>query len=178
MEKKGYFPKYRTSKEQPEIYVLNYSEKYCKDIVELGKSLETPLSIKAADTSQMYENGFVMLTRKNSFPDNKNHVFTKILNKFYNTGNGQIIYSMWDGYLEGDKADEHLLRLINDRPVIKLHTSGHAYVETIAKLIKTVNPKVIIPMHTECAEHFAKVKEFQAYCDRVVELQDGEEYEL
>ena len=30
-----------------------------------------------------------------------------------------------------------------------LHTSGHAYVETIANLIKTVDPKWILPMHTE-----------------------------
>lgn len=178
MEKKGYFKSYRTSNEQPAIYILNYKEEKCKELVELGKQLETPLEIKPANSSQMYENGFVMLTRKNSFPENKNHVFTKILDKFYSTGNGQIIYSMWNGYLEGDKADENLLRLINGRPIIELHTSGHAYVETIAKLIKAVNPKVIIPMHTECADSFVKIEEFKEYHDRIVELQDGEKYTL
>jgi len=178
MEKRGYFQEYRTSKYQPEIYVLNYNEERCKGIVELGKGLAVPLQIKPADTSEMYEKGFVLLVRKNSYPENKNHVFTKILDKFYRTGKGQIIYSMWEGYLSGDKADEHLLRLINERPVIKLHTSGHAYVETIAKLIEMVNPKTIIPMHTECADSFGQIEEFRKYHDRIVELQDGESFTL
>ena len=38
-----------------------------------------------------------------------------------------------------------------------LHTSGHAYVETIEKLIRLTNPKTIIPMHTECADDFGKI---------------------
>ncbi len=58
----------------------------------------------------------------------------------------------------------------------KLHTSGHAYVETIEKLIRLTNPKVIIPMHTECAETFGRIPAFAAYQDRVKVMQDGEAY--
>lgn len=54
--------------------------------------------------------------------------------------------------------------------------SGHAYVETIEKLIRMTNPKVIIPMYTECAETFGKISTFAAYQDRVRVLQDGEAY--
>ena len=60
----------------------------------------------------------------------------------------------------------------------KLHTSGHAYVETIEKLIRLTNPEVIIPMHTECAEEFGKIEAFVPYCDKVRVLQDGEEFDF
>lgn len=58
----------------------------------------------------------------------------------------------------------------------KLHTSGHAYVETIEKLIRLTNPKVIIPIHTECADAFGTMPTFAAYQDRVRVLRDGERY--
>lgn len=50
---------------------------------------------------------------------------------------GQIIYSMWQGYLEGKHAGENLIRFIDGHSIESLHTSGHAYVyvETIAMLI-------------------------------------------
>ncbi len=57
-----------------------------------------------------------------------------------------------------------------------LHTSGHAYVETIAKLIRLTNPKVIIPMHTECAKEFGKIPAFAPYRERVKVVEDGEGY--
>ena len=56
----------------------------------------------------------------------------------------------------------------------KLHTSGHAYVETIEKLIRLTKPEVIIPMHTECADEFGRIEAFAPYRDKVRVLQDGE----
>ena len=89
-----------------------------------------------------------------------------------------IIYSMWKGYLTKKYADEALLKFIkgHEDNMIQLHTSGHAYVETIANLIKMTNPKTIIPMHTECTDEFKKV--FCAYADRVKVLKDGEKYQI
>lgn len=57
-----------------------------------------------------------------------------------------------------------------------LHTSGHAYVETIGKLIRLTNPNMIIPMNTECAGEFGKIFEFGSYGDKVKVLADGEGY--
>lgn len=57
-----------------------------------------------------------------------------------------------------------------------LHTSGHAYVETIEKVIRLTDPKVIIPMHTECADEFGSIPVFEPYRDRVKVLGDGEAY--
>ena len=54
-----------------------------------------------------------------------------------------LIYSMWDGYLQPDHADRDLLRYIGSRKIVHLHTSGHAYVETIAKLIETPSTRTV-----------------------------------
>ena len=47
-----------------------------------------------------------------------------------------------------------------------LHTSGHADEMTIDALIKVVNPKIIIPVHTENAEWFNK---YSDECDIVLD---------
>ena len=122
--------------------------------------------------SELERDGFVMLTRKNTRPEDYVSPFERLRDKFFDR-DGQIIYSMWKGYLEEEHADEHLFRFIGGRPYESLHTSGHAYVETIARLISLVNPKIIIPMHTECPEDFTSIPEFAPYYDRVRVLQDG-----
>ena len=118
-----------------------------------------------------------MLVRKNAAPQNGQTVFEAMRDKFYPL-DGQIIYSMWDGYLEPEHADQALLDYIGDRHPVHLHTSGHAYVETIARLIETVQPKMIVPMHTEKADEFTSMPAFAPYQSRVRVLQDGEPLSL
>ena len=89
-----------------------------------------------------------------------------------------IIYSMWKGYLSGDKEDKAVKNFIDGYSWEILHTSGHAYVETIADLISMVNPKKIIPMHTENPEGFCELPALQDYRDRIVILEDGEIFEM
>ena len=38
-----------------------------------------------------------------------------------------------------------------------LHTSGHADENAVKKLIETVNPDIIIPVHTENAKRFKEI---------------------
>ena len=84
---------------------------------------------------------------------------------------------MWKGYLKGDKADQDIVYLTGLFPEkIDLHTSGHAYVGTIAKLIHTVKPKKVIPMHTEFAKGFQEKEEFADCSGEVVLLKDMESY--
>jgi len=153
-----------------------YAEKRCAYLRGLAKDWNIALDFQVADSRLLYTNGFVMLVRKNCNPNQKS-VFEIMRDKFY-LRDGQIIYSMWDGYLKPEHADQALLNYIGNRKVVHLHTSGHAYVETIAKLIETVNPKVIIPMHTERAEEFSSIPEFALYKDRVKVLHDGEPFHL
>lgn len=174
MEKKGYFAKYQASETHSVIFVLGRENKELEKLRQVGKSLEKPIQIRTITTKQMRQAGFVMLVRKNSYSEQEKNVFEKMRDKFYPFG-GQIVYSMWKGYLDGEHADRAIQAFIGDRPVVQLHTSGHAYVETIAKLIQQVKPKMIIPMHTECADNFAKIKEFAAYKEYVKVLQDEEE---
>lgn len=147
-------------------------KKRCAQLREQAKQADVRLDFQVADARQMHANGFVMLARKNSVPERPN-VFERMRDKFYPL-DGQIIYSMWTGYLEERYADEALLRFIGGRPYETLHTSGHAYVETIAKLMETVDPKWVVPMHTQRAEEFSSIPAFARWKDRVRVLQDGE----
>jgi ribonuclease J len=130
-----------------------------------------------ADWDKLREKGFVMLARPNRDPHKEKGRFEEILEKLEHP---KIIYSMWEGYLKPEHEDKALINFIkgHEADTISLHTSGHAYVETIAKLIKLTNPKEIIPMHTERADDFTKIEEFAPYADRVRVLHDGEKYRV
>lgn len=129
-----------------------------------------------ANYDKLAERGFVMLVRPNRFRENGENCFEEAIKNFSDK-EVQLIYSMWKGYLEGDKADKdivYLEKLFPDR--IDLHTSGHAYVETIAKLINEVKPKKVIPMHTEFANGFQEKEEFANYDGEIILLKDLESY--
>lgn len=120
-----------------------------------------------ADFSVLKKRGFTMLARES------NPMFQRITAKFHDP---LIIYSKWTGYLEGKHADPKIRNFIGNYRMEVLHTGGHAYAETIEKLIRLTNPEVIVPMHTECPENFGRTEAFEVYGDRVKVLQDGEEY--
>ena len=82
----------------------------------------------------------------------------------------KLIYSMWEGYLPDVKPfwDGH------GAPILKIHGSGHAYIEELESFVAAIRPKTIIPNHTF---HPDKYKEIFEDCD-VMELKDGQEVEL
>lgn len=72
--------------------------------------------------------------------------------------NGLLVYSFWSGYRETDRMKEFLSECEHlGLNVVTLHTSGHADENTIKELIETVNPKVLIPIHTENAQRFKEL---------------------
>ena len=79
------------------------------------------------------------------------------LNDLVSFENGVLFYGMWKGYLEKPNTRE-FINFMEDKGVKThiLHTSGHADSYTIDRLIKDVNPKQIIPVHTENAHWFNK----------------------
>lgn len=121
------------------------------------------------------DKGFVMLARPNRNPQKEKNMFEELVDQMEEP---YIIYSMWSKYLEKDYADEALIKFVEGHDMEQLHTSGHAYVETIARLIDWVQPEIICPMHTECADNFTEIKEFLGYEDRVHVLTDGEAFAL
>jgi ribonuclease J len=82
--------------------------------------------------------------------------------------NGVFIYSMWQGYRESEyqQAFEEWLTERGFQSVF-LHTSGHAKVTDIRRLIDGVNPMKVIPIHTMQPDAFLD------YSDKVVLQKDG-----
>jgi ribonuclease J len=83
--------------------------------------------------------------------------------------NGLTLWSMWDGYL----AEPSGQRLINELaavgvPFNSLHTSGHATPADIKRLIDALDPRAVVPIHTDQPERFADLSE------RTIVRPDGE----
>lgn len=174
MQKKGNFELY-----QPDapIYVIDLNSRRLKSLNILMKDAKYPVKWMSAENIKYGEDKFVMLARKNNYPENGPNRFEEIRNELLKD-DVHITYSMWKGYLSGDKADKAVHDFIDGYSWELLHTSGHAYVETIADLISMVNPKQIIPMHSENPEGFCELPALRNYRDRIVILDDGEDFEL
>ena len=78
-----------------------------------------------------------------------------------------LFYSMWEGYKK-EKNTKEFLEFMEEKGVkiISLHTSGHADEKDFDKLIKKIEPKIIIPVHTENFEWFKKYENCEIICDR------------
>ena len=79
---------------------------------------------------------------------------------------------MWDGYVkEGTDAYNENLAKSLDGGFEYMHTSGHVDMYDLQKLFRLLQPKAIIPIHTNSPEMFAKQfgNEWQ-----VVRLYDGQ----
>ncbi len=75
-----------------------------------------------------------------------------------------LIYSMWEGYLanDGEFWDQHSVQ------VVKIHSSGHASEEHLQAFASALNPKRIVPIHTDRPDLYQK-----CFGDRVCPLADG-----
>jgi len=87
--------------------------------------------------------------------------------------NGLFIYSMWSGYRDSEyqkEFEEYLNRAGFVADV--LHTSGHATISDIRRLITGLEPKQIIPIHTMSPDSFIGLS------DRVSLKEDGERFDI
>lgn len=86
---------------------------------------------------------------------------------------GTYVYSMWQGYRDNQyqqKFEEYLTT--RGFKITAIHTSGHASIADITRLIKGLNPKVIIPIHTMFPEGIKSIS------GKIKLLVDGMEYEV
>lgn len=138
---------------------------------------ERPMTQKAL----MERTGFLALIK----PDYRSEKYIDAFMEDYRKGiineKPVIIYSMWDGYVKRDgkakKQDwiDFLDRQENEKGIeIKyLHTSGHADVRMIEKVIRAVAPKeAIMPMHTENAEGFRTLNIEKELQDKVITMKN------
>jgi ribonuclease J len=83
----------------------------------------------------------------------------------------KFIYSMWPGYMLNNPSyqafcDSHGI------PLIEIHTSGHAYLQDLKRLVAKLKPKAILPIHTLAGDSF------KSYFPNVVRIDDEESFSL
>lgn len=84
--------------------------------------------------------------------------YLKSLSEKMSFENGQLVYSFWSGYKETDSMKKFISECESlGLKTVTLHTSGHADETAIKRLIETVNPRKLIPIHTENAKRFKEL---------------------
>lgn len=77
---------------------------------------------------------------------------------------------MLDGYLKKSSIKKFINYLENRNFTINhIHTSGHARYRTLKQMVKAINPKNIVPIHTFNGSEYNKI-----FTSPVIELNDGE----
>lgn len=115
----------------------------------------------------MEERGFLAFIRQGTFAES-------LLARY--GSDCVIVYSMWHGYLEGHAKNLDLVTFLRDRPVLELHSSGHAGREDLSALCRAVAPRQgMIPIHSEAPELLQSClpAHFHTVC-----LSDGETFHL
>ena len=110
------------------------------------------------------EHGYVIVARQGERFDN-------LMNQL--PGEGRVKYlSMWNGYLDESKAayNPAFAKSVGGE-YRYMHTSGHCDMKSLEDLITELDPKAIIPIHTDNPRAFADL-----FCNKwpVILLNDGE----
>ena len=87
----------------------------------------------------------------------------------------KVIFSMWPEYLK--KPEFRAIDQLKNHPGVQfheIHTSGHARVQDLQKLVGSIKPKKLCPMHTDKPELFGET--FKG--TEMILLKDGEVFEL
>ena len=94
----------------------------------------------------------------------------KDLDLLKNIEGATFIYSLWEGYLE-DESMKKMMRFIkkNKMNFYQVHTSGHAEIDTLKKVVKKLKPKQIVPIHTFHPDKYGGL-----FNRKIVRVSDGE----
>ena len=77
---------------------------------------------------------------------------------------------MWQGYLQKPDTKDFIDYLTSRKfTVYKIHTSGHADIATLKKMVTAIKPKYIVPIHTFSGGEYQK-----HFSEPVIEMKDGE----
>ena len=78
-----------------------------------------------------------------------------------NIDGGNLIYSLWKGYLTNSYTANFIDYLKNRQfEIYKIHTSGHADIVTLQKMVNAIKPKVIVPIHTFHSNQYSQIFEY------------------
>jgi len=94
----------------------------------------------------------------------------KDLRSIENIEGATFIYSLWEGYLPDDAMQKMMIFIKKKKmKFYQLHTSGHAGIDTLKKVVRKLKPGIIIPIHT-----FHPDKYTDLFNRKIVQLSDGE----
>ena len=69
-----------------------------------------------------------------------------------------LIHSQWDGYLMEDRFLEiDAWRQTHGMPFHQVHTSGHASPDDLKRLVTALNPKMLVPIHSDAPERYSEL---------------------
>ena len=98
----------------------------------------------------------------------------KDLRSIENIEGATFIYSLWEGYLRDDTVQK-MMRLIKKKNLkfFQVHTSGHAEIDTLKKVVKKLKPGRIIPIHTFHPDKYGGL-----FSRKIEQVSDGEVFEV
>jgi len=81
------------------------------------------------------------------------------------------VWSMWPGYLK-EPSSQTLLRFLRGRgiPISIHHSSGHAFVGDLQRLVEALAPRCVVPIHSTAGDRFGEL------FPRVTRRSDGESF--
>ena len=83
---------------------------------------------------------------------------------------GNLIYSRWEGYLKKSDTIKLIDYLVNKKFTLhKIHTSGHADIQTLKKIVEAIKPKNIVPIHTFEGDKYKDI-----FNEPIIKLMDEE----
>jgi len=98
----------------------------------------------------------------------------KDLRSIENIEGATFIYFLWEGYLPDDAMQKMVIFIKKKKmKFYQVHTSGHAGMDTLKKVVKKLKPGIIIPIHT-----FHPDKYTDLFNRKIVQLSDGEVFEV
>ena len=109
---------------------------------------------------------FLYVAKLSSFP---------IISKHIEEGPVNILYSQWMGYLDEENWTSYgasETAAFQNNPKVNFlyaHTSGHAVLEDLKRFAAAMNPRKLVPIHTEHRD------EFKEHFDSVFEMDDEQE---
>jgi ribonuclease J len=85
---------------------------------------------------------------------------TNDITSFKKLSGGTLVYSQWEGYKKEKYVSDFLEYLTGKGMTVKdIHTSGHADLAGLKKMVEVLHPKHIVPIHTFEAGEYAKIFE-------------------
>ncbi len=146
---------------------IPYTKTHPNLIVYYPNKFTNKLINKRPDIHNHIKNIFKKIDNKDPQKNPSKYVFVfrpnmlDFFNKHLANTSIRFVLSMWSQYWDKDNRD--LVQFKNwlaAKPELRkklpdIHTSGHADVESLQKIVEHIQPKNIIPIHTEHSEKFS-----------------------